>query len=119
MVGLKTTLLLALSLGFRGSFCFLRRVIIAFSLGLVLFIACGENNIEMAYGQITHVKPRSLSEIESFSLRDATGKLLVFKTNGDVGFTPSHMRDHGLTGQSVRVYYRMHGGQLLVEQVTD
>ena len=87
-------------------------------MGLVLLIACGENKVETTHGQITHVEPRSFSEIESFSLKDTTGKLLVFNTNGDVGFTPSHMRDHGSTGQPVRVYYRIHDGQLLAERVT-
>lgn len=97
----------------------MRWAIISFSVVLVLLIACSENKVETAHGQITHVKPRSFSEIESFSLRDTTGKLLVFNTNGDVGFTPSHMRDHGLTGQPVKVYYRMHDGQLFAERVTD
>ncbi len=85
---------------------------------LLLLAACG-NGEQSVQGIITDVQPRSLTELATLTVRDDAGQLWTFETDGPVGFTPSHLREHMLTGQPVVVDYEDKGERLLAVRITD
>lgn len=85
---------------------------------VLLLAACGDD-VESVRGVITEVQPRSLTEVAALFVEDSTGKPWRFETEGPIDFTPSHLREHALTGQAITVYYRVQGDRLLAERVTD
>ena len=48
-----------------------------------------------------------------------TGKLWTFQAEGDIGFTPSHLRAHMLQGEAVTVHYKERTGRLVAVKVED
>ena len=85
---------------------------------LLLLAGCG-NGEQSVQGIITEVQPRSLTEVATLTVRDDAGRLWTFETAGALGFTPSHLREHMLTGQPVNVDYEDEGERLLAVRVTD
>ena len=86
---------------------------------VLLTTACGDSVFEMR-GLITDVQAGSLTEAESFTVQeDGTGRLWTFTTEGFIGFTPSHMREHMLAGQVVAVRYRDEDGRLVAVLISD
>jgi hypothetical protein len=70
-------------------------------------------------GMILEVTARGLTEVERLRLRDAQGREWSFTTQGYVGITPSHLREHQAFGQSVLVSYLERDGQLVALDVLD
>ena len=85
---------------------------------LLLLAGCG-NGEQSVQGIITEVQPRSLTEIATLTVRDDAGRLWTFETEGPISFTPSHLREHMLTGQPVVVDYEDKGKRLLAVRITD
>ena len=94
--------------------------LIASRLGVtfILLAACGDGQ-QSVRGLITEVQPRSLTEVATFTVQDDVGRTWTFETEGPIDFTPSHLREHMLTGQWITVYYREQDNRLLAERVTD
>ena len=65
------------------------------------------------------VQSASLTEVQSLVVRDDDGVLWVFRTQGPIGFTPSHLKEHQVFGQPVTVLYRETDEGLLAMEVTD
>lgn len=65
------------------------------------------------------VVPRSFSELASLTIRDHRGRLYTFETEGFVGFTPSHVREHQFLGQSLLVTYERRGQALIALRLED
>ena len=88
---------------------------------LVLAIACGGGQAtattdaapttdagdagRQVRGHVLEVVARNITELESVSIRDQDGKRWTFTTEGYTGVTPSHLREHQLSGQQVVVSY--------------
>ena len=70
-------------------------------------------------GQVVEVIPRSFSELEALRIRDQGGKEYLFETEGFVGFTPSHVREHQLLGQTILVTYEKRQGRLVATSLED
>ena len=72
-------------------------------------------------GMVQAVEPRSLLEIESLTVVDEEGAVWVFQggTRTPPGFTPSHLREHMLLGESVSVLYHAEGETLVIDDITD
>ena len=70
-------------------------------------------------GQVVEVVPRSFSEVETLRIRDEAGRIYRFETEGFVGFTPSHVREHQLLGQSLLVTYVKKGERLVAVALAD
>ena len=70
-------------------------------------------------GQVVEVIPRSFSELELLTIRDAEGRLYTFETEGFVGFTPSHVREHQFLGQTLLVTYERRGDILVAIRLED
>lgn len=88
-------------------------------LAVVLVGACGGDGERSAAGVIIDVQATSLTQIDSFTLRDNEGRVLVFRIAPDVtddpqeGFLPSHLRSHAVLAEQVVVFYREEQGELL------
>ena len=91
---------------------------------LILLAACG-NGEQTVQGQVTDLQSRSLTEIATLTVQDDAGRLWAFQAEGPINYTPSHLREHRLTGQPVTVYYRNEGNgrdegeRLLAVRITD
>lgn len=97
------------------------------ALFLALIIACGGNGpdsenpgSDQVRGMVVEVAGRNIVELESLRIRDESGKEWTFGADqGFIGFTPSHLREHQLVGESVLVSYITRGGQLVVVDISD
>jgi hypothetical protein len=93
---------------------------------LLLASACGNEDFsrgsppaKQVKGHVSEVIGRNIIEVETLPIRDSTGKDWTFTTEGFVGFTPSHIRQHQLFGESVLVSYVEKGGKLVAVQVAE
>ena len=72
-------------------------------------------------GLIQEVKATSLLEFESLTIRDENGNLWEFAARGKrfAGFTPSHLREHMVSGRQVSVDYYSDGAALVADSISD
>lgn len=90
-------------------------LVIAF---LVAAVACGGGEKQVT-GRVLEAVERSLTEIESLRLRDDDGRVWEFSTQGPVGTTAAHLRQHQIAGERIVVRYREVGGRLIAFDVKD
>ena len=88
-------------------------------LGLLLLIGCDEDGSRQVRGQVVEVVARNFTELESLRIRDSEGREYLFTTDGFIGFTPSHVREHQLLGQSLLVTYEKRGDTLVAVALED
>ncbi len=87
-----------------------------------LTFACGggERSVE---GIITNVDAASLTQVETFTVRDNANNTIVFRIAPDArqdledGFVPSHLREHALAVEQVKVFYRVEDGEFLALKI--
>ena len=96
-------------------------LLLAVAVAMVATACGGEDGTENTVrGLVTDVRSRSIAEVETLTVQEeGTGKLWTFQTQGSVGFTPSHIREHMLQGQQVTVRYQEGQGQLIAVLVSD
>ncbi len=71
-------------------------------------------------GLILEVDSRSITEVETLRIRDEAGIVWTFAADKSfVGFTPSHLREHQLLGDTVLVTYTNRDGVLMAEHIGD
>ena len=89
--------------------------------GAFLLAACGggDDAPETVHGKLTDVQTRSFTEIESFSLLDDAGETWFFVTEGRLELTPSHLRQHMLSGEEVTVEFERRDGSLVAVGISD
>ena len=86
------------------------------ALFVLLAVACGggERSVE---GIITNVESASLTQVETFTVRDNDNSIIAFRIAPDAtqdiedGFLPSHLREHALAVEQVKVFYRLEDGE--------
>jgi hypothetical protein len=93
---------------------------------LVCTLACGGSEASVSRtetkqvrGHIIEVIPRNITEVETLRIRDDSGREMSFTSEGFVGFTPSHLKEHQLFGLSVLVLYVERGDRLVAVDITD
>ena len=86
---------------------------------LLSLAACGDGETRQVRGQVIEVSARDFAELETLRIRDAAGREYRFTTEGFVGFTPSHVREHQLLGQSLLVTYEKRGEELVAVALAD
>ena len=99
-----------------------RSVLLAVILtGAILLTACGSSDdaLGTVHGSVTDVQERSITEIESFSVRDDTGETWIFTTEGPLEPFPDHLRQHMLIGQQVRVIFENQDASLIAVSILD
>ena len=85
---------------------------------LLFSLSCGERLSE-AEGLVTGVEARSAVEVERFTIEDEEGNVFTFTTEGFIGFTTSHFREHMMLAEPVRVRYKKDGDTLIAAFVED
>ena len=83
----------------------------------------GSEEAQRVEGLVVEVVDRNIEEVESLRVRDQSGMLWTFTTEGYAGFTPAHLREHQLFGSQVVVSYRSEkgpdGDRLVAVDITD
>ncbi|MEE8045873.1 MAG: hypothetical protein V3T49_03440 [Dehalococcoidia bacterium] len=88
----------------RTFFSGLLGIIAAIVIGYGIFSAA--DTPKTVEGQVVSVEQQSITTISSLTLKDASGKQWVFQGAGSfVGFTPSHLREHGALRELVTVEF--------------
>jgi hypothetical protein len=70
-------------------------------------------------GVIIDVQSESLSDVDTFTVRDDDGETFVFHVAPDAaqdpveGFNPTHLRSHALVAARVKISYRRADDELL------
>ncbi len=72
-------------------------------------------------GAIVDVSARSLLELDTLTVEDASKMRWTLEARGKVfqGFTPSHLREHMLLGLPVTVKYHREGDALVIDEISD
>ena len=72
-------------------------------------------------GLVQEVDARSLLEIDSVTVRDGDGREWVIEGGGTEipGFSPSHVREHMVLGQTVTAFFHRKDGVLVLDDMTD
>jgi ABC-type metal ion transport system substrate-binding protein len=87
------------------------------------FEACGSDAAEgsqEATGIVLAVDARSLTDVRSFTLKTQDETLEIrIDPHADYSFPPSHLRNHALSGQPVRVELDERGGDLYATEMED
>ncbi len=99
----------------------LMKMVLAAMLGaalLVIAAGCGGGEKQVT-GLVLEAVERNFSEIESLRVRDDDGRTWEFLTDGPVGASAAHLRQHQLAGERVIVTYREDGGRLIAVDVKD
>jgi hypothetical protein len=102
-----------------------RWLVACLALAAVFAASCGDDGERSVVGVIIEVQATSLTEIDSFTLRDNDGRTLVFRVAQDAaqdpqeGFLPGHLRTHALAVEQVTVFYREEDGGLLALRLED
>ncbi|MYE53670.1 MAG: hypothetical protein F4X34_00540 [Chloroflexi bacterium] len=105
-------------------------VLVVALIGLHL-VGCGDNasnsgedsvrTIESVRGMVLEVEQESLISLAALEIQDEEGKVWRFEGRGKViaGFTPSHLNEHKLLGQSVEVAFYREDDLLVLDGITD
>ncbi len=94
------------------------KVLFTLVITLLFTLNCGERLSEVE-GLVTSVEARSVVEVERFTIEDEEGNVFTFTTEGFIGFTTSHFREHMMLAEPVRVRYRKDGDTLIAEFIED
>ena len=70
-------------------------------------------------GFVLEVVERNLVEIELLRVRDRSGRIWEFTTEGNIGMSAAHLKQHQVLGQGVVVLYDEVGGQAVASEVLD
>ena len=86
---------------------------------MLLFLAACGGGEQQVTGLVLETVERNLAEIELLRLRDDGGGVWEFSTEGPVGTSAAHLRQHQLAGEKIVVTYREEGGRLVAVDVKD
>ena len=81
--------------------------------------ATGDKDPLQVRGHVVEVVGRSITEVETLRIRDSDERSWTFTTEGFIGFSPAHLREHQLFGQTVLVTYVAKGDILVAVDVAD
>ena len=91
---------------------------------VLLGFACGGGDRSVE-GIIIDVEAASLTQVETFTVRDNDNKIIVFRIAPDAiesleeSFVPSHLREHALAVEQVKIFYREEDGEFLAIRIED
>ena len=111
-----------------------RLAMIALSATALSLMACGGNggvntatdndaelSLEVMRGMVLRVEAESLISLAALEVQDDDGKVWRFEGRGKIvpGFTPSHLNEHKLFGESVEVTFYREGDALVIHDIKD
>ena len=106
-------------------------LVVLATLAILLLIACEDQGADMdedeglvletVRGMVVEVDAESLISLKALEILDGSGVVWRFEGRGKVvpGFTPSHLNEHKLLGESVEVSYYRDGEALVLQDITD
>lgn len=100
----------------------LKRLVLASMAGICLMLvvaACGGDGEKTVTGMVLEAVEQNIVEIELLKVRDLTGKTWEFSTEGNVGISAAHLRQHQVMGDGVVVKYKEVGGRLIATEIRD
>ena len=86
---------------------------------LLILAACGGGGEKVVTGLVVEAVERNLAEIELLRVRDGDGRVWEFSTEGSVGISAAHLRQHQVLGEKVTVTYKEKDGRLIAVDVRD
>ena len=99
------------------------RVISLLLVAIVALAGCGSDAAggpREATGVVLAVDARSLTDVRSFTLKTQDETLEIrIDPDADYSFPPSHLRNHALSGEPVRVELDERGGDLFATEMED
>ena len=104
-----------------------RPAILCLTFAMVLASSCGgskDGEVVPPSGQVSglvvQVFGKNILELDRLRIRDETGKEWEFTAvDGFIWFTPSHLREHQLSGLPVVVTYEVRGDELVALKIDD
>ena len=96
----------------------MKKLAFAAALVLLITVACGGAE-RFVTGIVLEAVARDLVEIELLRVRDADGRVWEFTTEGNVGISAAHLKQHQVLGEMVLVTYMEEGGSLIATDVSD
>ena len=90
---------------------------------VLLASACSADGERSVEGIVTQVESASLTQVETFTVRDNDNNIIVFRIAPDStqdleeGFVPSHLREHAVAVEQVKVFYRVEDGEFLAIKI--
>lgn len=93
-------------------------VLFILAMALLFSMSCGDELSEVE-GLVTGVEPRSAVEVKRFTVEDEEGNVFTFTTEGFIGFTTSHFREHMMLAEPVKVSYKKEGDTLIAAFIQD
>lgn len=90
-------------------------VLIAFAIAQIAF------RDPSVTGHVVEVESQSLTTFTSLVIRDDDGEIWTFTGQGTfTGFTPSHLNEHKILGETVTIEYsEREDGSLIVTKISD
>ena len=85
---------------------------------LLVGVACGGGE-KTVTGLVLEVVGRNLVEIDLLRVRDRSGRIWEFTTEGNIGISAAHLKQHQVLGQGVVVIYNDEDGQSIASEVRD
>ena len=97
----------------------------------LMLLACGAGNDAGAItslpgeasgeveGLVVEVTGRNIVELETLGIRAEDGTIWTFTADGPLEFSPSHLREHQLFGETVTVSYVRRGDVLVAVEISD
>jgi hypothetical protein len=70
-------------------------------------------------GLVVEVTGRNIVELETLGIRDEDGTVWTFTAEGPLEFSPSHLREHQLFGETVTVSYVRRKDVLVAVEISD
>ncbi len=87
---------------------------------LLIAVACGEDGSDkVVTGRVVDATARDFSEIELIIIRDPANQVWEFGTDGPIGISIGHLRQHQVLGEKVQVTYHKMDGKLIATDVRD
>ena len=121
------------SLNKGGGVCLKRAlVLVVLAAMLPILMACGDGDDSGAAaasnpgeasgkveGIVVEVVGRNIVELETLGIRAEDGTVWTFTAEGPLEFSPSHLREHQIFGETVTVSYVRRGELLVVLEIGD
>ena len=79
----------------------------------------GSVDVDIVRGVVIGVDSASISELRTLDVEDRMGEKWHFVAVNYMGFTPSHLREHMLSGLPISVTYHEEGGDFVIDEIVD
>ena len=117
----------------KGNIAWLKSVLAraAFAATFLMLLACGAGDDNGAAtsspgeasgeveGLVVEVVGRNIVELETLRIRTPDDEVWTFTAEGPLEFSPSHLREHQLFGETVTVSYIRRGELLVAVEISD